>query len=54
MSIEHLAAQFLAYGKLSPALEERIRDPADRLAIYRYIVDREPKVFRHLLLNLFD
>ena len=54
MSIEHLLSQFLASGTISPALQKRLRIPADRLAIYRLVVDREPRTFRHLLLSLFD
>jgi hypothetical protein len=54
MSIEQLANQFLASGTISPELKQSIRSPADRLALYRFVVDREPRVFRALLLSLFD
>jgi hypothetical protein len=53
-SIEHLVHQFLENGAIPAALEERLRIPADRLAIYRLIVDRDPRQFRQLLLRLFD
>ena len=36
------------------ALEECLGIPADRLAIYRFIVDRNPAQFRQLLLRLFE
>ena len=53
MSIEHELNNYLASAEISSALKERLRSPADRLAIYRFVVDREPRNFRHLLLSLF-
>ncbi|NDY93793.1 hypothetical protein [Ideonella livida] len=54
MSIENLASHFLKSGDVSPALEERLRSPADRLAIYKLAAGREQRDFRLLLLRLFN
>jgi hypothetical protein len=54
MNIEQLAAQFPASEPISPTLAQRLRIPRDRLAIYRFVLDRDPRNYRHLLLALFD
>lgn len=54
MSTEDLVSHFLNSGEVSPSLEERLRSPADRLAIYKSVVGQEPRKFRQLLLSLFN
>lgn len=51
---QHELIQVLDTGALPPTLAERFRNPADRLAMYGFIVDRNPRQFRQLLLRLFD
>ena len=53
MSIDYLVGQFLRSGKVEPALEELLRSPAERLALYQLIARRNPREFRPLLLRLF-
>lgn len=54
MSTEDLTSYFLNSGEVPPALEERLRSPADRLAIYKLVVRQEPRKFRLLLLRIFN
>ncbi len=52
--IQHELIQLLETGAMPPTLAQRLRNPADRLAMYGIIVDRNPQQFRQLLLRLFD
>ena len=52
--IQHELIQVLETGAIPPTLAARLRNPADRLSMYGFIVDRKPQQFRQLLLRLFD